>query len=132
MAQKKKEQTSPPCPPETARELVADLQQQVPPWTEIAPEEIENLVKAGELLANKAESYYLGLLRGRGADEPQAAAAAVGAATAGSTVGTVVGQIVGKKLGAEIVLPLELVTPSVAVTPQAKVTKAGAAHEPEQ
>jgi hypothetical protein len=85
---------------EEARAMLKELSEAAPPLEILAEEEVEDIQRAGKILAAKAEAYYLGYLRGKPVPGGEVADAGVTivAAVTGSTVGTVVGQIVGKKL----------------------------------
>ncbi len=95
--------------------LIKELQENAPPLEILAKDEVEEIERAGKILAAKAEAYYLGYLKGQRVPGGEVADAGVTivAATAGSAVGTVVGQIVGKKMGNEINLREQLIHPEI-------------------
>ena len=97
------------------KELVEELKKLAPPLEVLADEEVEEIEKATRVLAAKAESYYLGYLRGQVGPGGEVADAGVTiiAATTGSVVGTVVGQIVGKKLDKAVNLREQVINPEM-------------------
>jgi len=95
--------------------LIEELKKLAPPLEILADDEIESIEKASKVLAAKAESYYLGYLRGQVGPGGEVADAGVTivAATAGSVVGTVVGQIVGKKLDKAVNIREQVINPEM-------------------
>ena len=98
-----------------AKKYIQELKDNQPPLEILAKEEVETIEKAGRILAAKAESYYLGYLKGQASAGGEVADAGVTivAATAGSAVGTVVGQIVGKKMGGAINIHEQIINPEM-------------------
>lgn len=89
---------------EEYKALVRDIKKNAPPLEVLAPEEIASIEEACKVLAAKAESYYLGYMRGNmdAGGEVADAGVTIVASTAGAAVGTAVGQIVGKKMDGAI------------------------------
>ena len=100
---------------EEVLKFIEELEKNAPPLEYLAKDEIEQIQKAGKMMAAKAEAYYLGYLKGERVPGGEVADAGVTivAAVAGSAVGTVVGQVVGKKMSDEINTREHLINPEL-------------------
>lgn len=99
---------------EEAQRLIKELTEKAPPFEELAEEEIVRIQEQGDMLAAKAQAYYMGYMRAVPGYGDQAADAGVTivAATVGSVVGTTAGQIVGKKMDGSVNLREQVINPA--------------------